>query len=467
MKEKIRKIKNKFMNTRNIHKSDIVLFIILALLVFLLTSYDDIQYTVTHTLNYMDAISKGHIFDLYKVNYLVRINGNLTNVCYDMPIYIIFALWNLPLWIIQNIFKIDVIHNFFCMIWVKTLLLVFLYGSMKVIEQICKEIQIDKRYIKWISLIFVSSPLVFSSLYYMSQYDIITIFFMLLGILSYVKKDYKKFIFWFMIAIPLKLFPIFVFVPLILLYEKRILKIGVNLLKGCSLLIVTKIIQQFMPYYQISIDNFGSSMIGNVLNYSNVKIGYGLASTFITIYALICLYCYLKELKNDEERYKLVIYIPFITYLILFVFILAHPYWLIYIVPFLTIILFQNPKYFKVNLLLDMILSGSAIIVQTLSFSWCFSFKQLKYMLLSVLFPHKDLSVLRYPTIISLIEGRNIEGLKYLFNGLFLFAVIALIYLNYPKKDSSTIKIERSVIWTRMLVFMPILLLLLMCYFIG
>ena len=60
----------------------------------------------------------------------------------------------------------------------------------------------------------------------MSAYDIVALYFAIIGLDYYFKGNTKKFTICFMFAIPLKFFALLIFIPLVLLREKRILKIA-------------------------------------------------------------------------------------------------------------------------------------------------------------------------------------------------------------------------------------------------
>ena len=78
---------------------------------------------------------------------------------------------------------------------------------------------------KWAAYLFLSSAVVFVEIGLVGQLDVLAFPFLLLGIYYYQRKNYKKFILFFSIAISFKLFPLFIFIPLVLLYEKNVLKI--------------------------------------------------------------------------------------------------------------------------------------------------------------------------------------------------------------------------------------------------
>ena len=199
---------------------------LIIVVLFFCFAYSDILITTKDSLNLWQILFNGHPLEFYSINYGLVVDKFLpvaTKVCYEIPIFIIFAIWNFPLWIAQSVFHVSITSSLLCMIWLKSILVVFLALCVWVIKKICVEIKIDNKHISWVIFAFISSPLLLISLFIMSQYDIIAIFFMLLGIWMYIRGNIKWFVIWFSIAILLKLFALFIFIPLILLSNKKIL----------------------------------------------------------------------------------------------------------------------------------------------------------------------------------------------------------------------------------------------------
>ncbi len=444
-----------------------ILFGLIAVFIFTCFIYWDIFVTTTHTVNYIESIFHGKILDLYKANYNFIVDGSVSSVSYDIPIYFLFIIWDLPLWIAKHFFNVNIMTNFFCMLWMKGILILFLYLSSRVIKNICEEIGIKKSNIKWAILIFVSSPIVFSSLFILSQYDIITIYFMLLGILAYTRKDENKFLFWFAVAIPMKLFALFVFIPLLLLEEKRVLNIITKFLTSLSLLVGFRLVATMMPYYSESTSGFHNYMTDKLLNSSVLKINSGYASLFIVAYVIICVFCYMKQLKSKDDFNKYAIYIPFVVFSAFFTFVNFHPYWIIYLTPFFTLILFKNGKYFKVNMLIDIAFNIASLFTITNNYTACFGAKQVDGMLISKIFGAQNLNRVKYESLSNVYAAFQLKKYLPAFYGVFLAALICMVIINLPKFNDKNqkIEIERSAVILRMLIIMPFALLLIYCYF--
>ena len=456
-----------FKSTEKPNKWDWIIFGIVALFIILCFAYWDVFVTTAHTINYIDAISKGHFFDLYKVNYNLIIDGVYTTVCYDIIIYFILMIWYFPLWIFTKIFSLNIINNFFSILWMKGIFVLFIFLCCKVIKKICIELDIKQNLIKWVILFFVSTPMLLTATLLLCQCDIIPIFFMLLGIYYYLKKQDLKFILFFAIAIPMKLFPLLVFIPLLLLREKKISKILLYTLVAVSLLTVLRVGEAMMPLYYESTEGFKVYMFDKLFNSALFETGYGRATIFIALYTLLCIYCYAKNITEAEIK-RYVIYIPFLVFLSFLTFVCYHPYWIIYLVPFSSIILFQNAKYFKVNTIVEAFYNLFTLIILSKYSYLCFTAKNVDKMLIPKIFGKRNLTTLKYSYIGALYDKLELSKYFPAVLGISLALAIALAVINFPRKDSDTeeIKVERSLVWLRTSIIIPFAVLLIYCYYV-
>ena len=104
---------------------------------------------------------------------------------------------------------------------------------------------------------FASNILVVLPVFHIAQTDVIYLYFMLKGTEAYIKDDTKGLVLWYVIANSIKFIPIFIFIPLVLLKEKRILVCVRNIVLGCILIPVQqlwyRIIDLFMDCYFVSV----------------------------------------------------------------------------------------------------------------------------------------------------------------------------------------------------------------------
>ena len=148
-------------------------------------------------------------------------------------------LWTLPA---------NIIHRFIdfsdscapLVIWFKLSMSFIMTLCMKEMLSIGEILNISKERCKWMLILFCSTILVALPVFHIAQTDILYTYFSLLGIRAYLKNDNKRFIVFFAMSISCKLIAVLVFIPLILLREKRIPYIARDTVFGCIILVVER-----------------------------------------------------------------------------------------------------------------------------------------------------------------------------------------------------------------------------------
>lgn len=364
MEKKIDTIKIKYRNLCNSKVPCKIEWIILAVICLLFLPsffYNDIIATTRHSLNLWHCIADGNsIFDFYVYNthpknqYTYDYIANQT-AAYPFIIYLILAIWDLPLFFIERFTTYNIFSNPLIVIYTKAVLVLVLIASVYIFKLICYELKWSKEKTLWAMFIYLSSSLVMTSLVIEGQYDIFSIFFTLLGILEYLRYNNKKFILWFSIALTFKFFALIIFIPLLLFKEKKVIKIIKSLLLTVTPLLIIKIIFKIFQSKDVQSLGLESLLLNRWLGTPNLTLGGFDIHFFFVFYFLLCIYSYFKIIKSNVLFKQYTIYISFLAYLIFFVFIPANPYWYLLILPFLTIIMFTNSKYFKHNIILEIL----------------------------------------------------------------------------------------------------------------
>lgn len=154
----------------------------------------------------------------------------------------------------------------------------------------------------------------------------------------------------------------------------------------------------------------------------------------------------------------------------------SSPYWLLFLIPLVVILMGQNYKYLYVNLLLETIFTWGLILGQILSFPWCFGNAIASGMLLSKIFGTQNTFVPITPlTVLEKLVDNNIMqgflvgcGCSIFIAGLFLFALI-----NFPgwKKEFVFIvneeKNPRGMIYLRIVTGIGIACISILLYIVG
>ncbi len=470
--------KNRFQisNKEKPGKMEWFILLVISAILFFSYTYNDIVFSTRNGINLLNLLFDGKILRFFSYNANI-VSGNIyypviQSAIYNFLLYVVFAIWNFPLWVLERFLHVDVMNNIYCLLWSKTMVIFFLTTSAIVLRKICIELKLSKKSINWSIFYYLSSALVFSSALIMSQYDVISITIILLGFLMYLRGDMKKFVLFFMVAITLKYFALFVFIPLVLLKEKRIMKILQYVLSGFSLTILINFIFSFDKSTQTS-TNFLFEMLKKFMA-NSLQLSIGQTSWFYLLIILLFIFCYFKVVTTTEELYKFSVYVSFLSYAILFAFTSSYPYWVIFIVPFIVLLILQNPKNMEFNMIIEIVMSTVLIFSHMIVFPHCFSDYTFAPMVLPKLFVKiSDLpklltteSLRNYPNLFDFVNQQILPILIAAFIG----TLITIAFVNFPKFESSKNKpqeLNPNIVLVRLFIGGFICILPILAYFLS
>lgn len=430
MKKIVVKIQEYWKNTEQQAVEWAVLGIIL-LFAFLTMNYVDILIIADHTFDFLKQIFSGNILNLYDGFYGV----------YGITPYIIFGVWSLPVWAFRTWMHGALEYTVPIVLWYKLLVAVFIFLSAKKLKEIGEIYGITGSRMKWMLFSFFSSIIFVVPAVITAQIDIIGIYFMLCGLKNYLEGNTKKFLLYFAIAVPMKYFALFIFFPLLLLKEKRIILIGLQTLAAGSIVLISKFL--FKGKYLANVNSLAFSYIEDMtVKGSNV-------APFIIALGLVCVLAYV--IKNSEENIKkYAVYFCFLGYVVYFMFSEWNSYWIILLCPFLILLIFNNVRYLKINLLLEMMAGILIIVKKAYDQPWVFGGGEtFSYLFL------KNCGG-RNINVAYLLDLYHITDLMPIIFSGFLACCTALIIINFPGRVSSgpagEVKIERGLMWCRLAV---------------
>jgi len=439
---------------KNMRKPTVIDWILIGgILVFCFLSFNhsDLLWTATNGKDFLELTLKGEPLSFYEF-----CEGK-ADANYPIVIYVIFAIWSIPIYIIYNIFNIPLweANNFMSMgfiitMWYKLLPVLFFFGIAYIIYKIGIQLKMSKNKSKWMTFMWISFPVSVFSQFIFGQYDSLGMFFTMLAILFYLKKQYYKTSIFMAIAISFKIFPIFIFIPMVLLVEKRVAHIINHLIIGISVLLISKIMFIHSVAY-VSAEIFAQRIFLGMLN-TGINTQYGVASFFVIGMIAICSFAYMHKVKDDFEYYKLAMYIPLAVFSIFFAFALWHPQFILMVSIFIVIVAFQNNNL-KLAMFYDIALSVSLIVISSLFWKGTVDANLIDFGIFPVIFGIKNTGKLLGP-IYLLNNFLNIS----FYMSIFVAVLILNLVIYYPSKknirltkrmDNDTIDVPRSYIWTR------------------
>ncbi|WP_144720499.1 YfhO family protein [Agrococcus jejuensis] len=426
--------------------------------------YADVRATFDHSLNLLDAIFAGRVQDFYQIAIDQTLSGH--PAVYDVPVYLVFAIWNLPTWIIVQLTGLDYMESVPALLWAKAMMVFFLAVAAKAVVDIARTAGLTRQRSRWVGFFLVSSMAAFVPVLVVVQYDVISVAFMLLGIHAYMRGRTRSFLLWFLAANTLKLFAVFVFIPLILLREKRVIPAAGQLVVGMLGLVACKLLYRGDLAYEISTGRFTDDMLDRLL-YVGFDWHSGItASLFVGLMVGLVIFAYAKRVADDRERIAFAIYIPLVAFLGFCVLVPINPYWMMLAAPFSVLIIFLNPRFLVLNTLLETF-TGLALIAAYTLLGWLTYGGIIEYLLFGQLVPRADPQ--RWYSVQDMWPG-DVTWERVPF--LVAFAItcfVATLVLNYPRRAflagmPNVERIPRSVVLVRLGVLASFLALIVATY---
>ena len=202
----------------------------MMLLLLFSHTYNDILVTAKHGMQFWKILFDGDILHFFELNYVASGNEYYSAVqgcAYNILLYIVFAIWNIPMALLSAFTNVDVMNNIFCIAYIKLMTVAAMAISVVILGRILRLLDVDRKNHGLLAFLYLTSSLMIAVVFVVSQYDLVSVVFQLLGFQAFLEKKDKKFVFFFGIAFCLKYFSVILFLPLLVQIHK-ILPIGTH-----------------------------------------------------------------------------------------------------------------------------------------------------------------------------------------------------------------------------------------------
>ena len=338
--------------------------ILAALMLFCFISYEmrDLYHTAGCSYGFLD----GHFLDFY--DYLseqgIAEDGTVgLHASYLPTVYLIFAIWNLPMKIFGIVPHATAQLPTVAMLWAKVLpCLAFIAGAY-VVFLITQELGFGVRRGKLVFYAYLTVPVALFGQFILGQYESFIVLTVLLGTLCWLRKKTLWFVFWFALSVTFKYTAVILYLPLLLLGEKNFWQILLKAAAVLALFALEFLIFMHSPVfmsYGFGVGNAGDNPTGYV-TYAAYLTGYyfggGVEFPVYLAYlafAFVCAYAYFLHTKTEDELHRYGMFIACLSMAALFCFSKWHPHWLMIAVPFWTITAFMH-RDTKIFMILDLV----------------------------------------------------------------------------------------------------------------
>ncbi len=456
-----------------VDRLDWVLFgVVVICCALFFSQYSDMEITVRHAEDLTYAIKNGDVMQFYDITMAKALNGEYGNATilkaanYNIFLYLALAVMILPWTIVKALFKIQ--YNYVDIVmYVQILLIFFNLASAKILGKICVTFGYAKEKAKITEYLFLSSAITMFATVGFGQLDIIYLFVMLLALLYFARGQYYRFSLIMSVAIMLKSFPVLLFIPLILLTNKKIHAIMINLFLGLSASLLYKLAFGGDYGYAVTQEKLGAhyDFMGR-LTRSGIGAGMGAVSLFVLFYVLLCIWAFAKKDIPKEKLFSYVIYSGVLIYGMFAVLILWHPQWLLILSLFIAMAVGHFERK-ELLLYCDLGLSCMYLAVTSIYYKGGVDNYMMNYGLMGRLTDHTYQGI-----TISEIAG-NIDNIQGIAVSVFAAVLIAFICIlakqlnQYPKAGGEEAG-SRILIWLRSAVmYVYCLVLCIFFFFLG
>lgn len=277
-----------------------------------------------------------HFWDFYEASY-EQSGGYYAN--YLPSTFIAYMIWNLPLYLSGHLPEAILTNSFINNMWYKLLPVLLYYATAHLIYKIGKEVGFGEKKSRLCKFAFLVFPLGVFSQFIFSQYDIFTVFFMILGLYFYLKEDMWKFALMFGFAATFKYHALLYYLVLLLLKEKKIR----NLIKY-TILMVLPVLLEVLP--NINSIHFKRNVLGfGALKFVQKPFAAGMFSGINLVAAasaFVLVWAYQRRTRDKEDLFSWGMFFTTAMSFAVFGFSSWNPQWLLLMVPFLILNIFIN-----------------------------------------------------------------------------------------------------------------------------
>ena len=370
------------------NKKYVIVFILLFL-TLIQVYYTDTRSTTRQGILFWEALFSGRFFQYYSINLQAKQNGLMLHEAnYDMVLNFLMGVWQLPLYIIEKITGCGDIINFFsARVYSKIYLLLLVWISGLEMRKIGKSLGADEQDQEHIFFMFVTSAFVITSALVNSQVDIIGVFITLKALYHALENNNKKYFFYFLCAVQCKNFAAFLFLPVIIIKERNVIRIAVIEMVPLALSALVN-----LPFKLA--DPAGTApkterlafMIQEMLERKIWLFGYQVPVFFVLVIAGWLLAWFIKVPEEKKKEYM--IYFGYLGTLLFFIGMSTSAYWFIYFAPYLTLLFFMRKDRRQDRLFLEVICCAAMAVGYVFCKYWQFS--GVEVMLMGQLMPGRD-----------------------------------------------------------------------------
>lgn len=395
------------------------LTLVLAMAVFY---YTDMMDTLENSVMLYQAIKHGQFRQFY--TYSLENSPAVFASNYELPIYLLFMVWNLPTVIAADhgfSYTVSIKSILWCKCLLVFALFVCVFFMWKILSAVFER-RLDLQERTVIALALFASPIVFLSVFVACQYDCISFAFMLAGVYCYLKGNQFWFLILFYLAFPLKSFSVFLFIPLLMFQDKNIPRLILKLGGMFVLPFCFGILFSGDPSYTFLLKSQSADAIGLITG-ANITMGAIRINLFMAVYLLICFACYIQPYDKHKVIYFCAwVYVGFVL------FVQIRSYWMFLAEPFIILMIAERPEKARANHLIHMVgaIAGSMFFLYS---HWIYNTnRNVSFLLFDRLFQKPAIQA--FGTTAAMVDDYGLDAYIPLLRTVFIVSFLLLMILN-------------------------------------
>lgn len=321
----------KLWNGNELCKVDWIVSILILTVLFFTCVHSDVKLTGNRSF-----LMYKHFSDFYQASY-EQSGGYWAN--YLPSTFIAYAIWNLPLYLTGHAPEAILTNSFVNLMWYKLLPVIVYFITAQLIYHIGKEMGFREKKSLLCKFAFLVFPMGVFSQFIFSQYDIFTVFFMVLGLYFFLKNRMWQFALAFGMACTFKYHAALYFLTLLLLKEKKIR----NLIRYAVIMAIPLMVE-ILP--NIGSEAFRRNVFGfSALEYVKKPFTVGFFSginLMAAVAAFVLVWAYQKKVEEEETLASWAVFFCVAVSFSVFGFSTWNPQWVLLMAPFLVLNIFMN-----------------------------------------------------------------------------------------------------------------------------
>ena len=429
-----------------------------ALLVFCLLnySYTDLHLIARHSMNLWEVLRQGRPFTFYQTGTVLPVgplNSQVGEVPYDIWVYLPLAVWNLPVYLWECATGGSFEGSLVAMLWIRLAAVLPILGANWAILGISQQMGRSRQQGLWACFVFSSSLYLLNGTLLIGQIDILGVFFSLMGLWAYLRGDLLRFLGWFALSITSKLLGLFIFLPLLLLREKRLWRIGGCTLAAMSLTLLSKLL--FFADKMATPSQFDERRFLRFLFDYQLQLGGASVSLFVLLFGVLLIFCWCSTIpKGQEAVWRAWAFLA--GNACFFVGANTFPYWSVLLAPCAALLLLSRPGLAKRTLWLDLAMSGAYFAKGLFQYGAIYSgVCNTRWMLTGHLCGMRDQGLNPYELFSQLSLGAQTNALG-LVNAVLIACAVGLLWLHLPSRAAAKLPegllTDRGTLWARLAV---------------